>query len=181
MMSNNSAHTLSGYRHLLMLTRENYMKWQTTLKAYLTPYNHVCVLMRMTTLTATGGTGGVIVDPMPPTDPTELASWHQSEQIAMGVVAGTSYELHLELVHKHEGGSVWDLWKAIEALHVQKDASLLRRWGCLCRNQRSSRLILFATSARHRRCEILNMTSWELHRLSSPAAASQEFNESIAE
>src|SRR5258706_12266799 len=42
----------------------------------------------------------------------------------MGFVAGTSYELHLELVHKHEGRSVWELWKAIEALHVQKDASL---------------------------------------------------------
>src|SRR5882757_10933527 len=117
-MSNDPARTLSGYRHLPMLTRENYMKWQTALKAYLTPYNHVRVLM------CTAGTAGAILDPMPPTDPTELASWHQSEQIAMGVVAGTSYELHLELVHKHEGGSVWDLWKAIEALHVQKDASL---------------------------------------------------------
>ena len=31
---------------------------------------------------------------------------------------------HLEFERKHEGGSVWDLWKAIEALHVQKDASL---------------------------------------------------------
>src|SRR5258706_511871 len=42
----------------------------------------------------------------------------------MGVVTSTSYELHLELVHKHKGGSIWELWKAIEALHVQKDASL---------------------------------------------------------
>ncbi len=55
---------------------------------------------------------------------TELTSWHQSEQIAMGVIASTLYELHLELVHKHEGRSVWGPWKAIEALHVQKDASL---------------------------------------------------------
>ncbi len=94
------------------------MKWQTALKAYLMPYNHVRVLMHTT------GTGGVISDPVPPTDVTLLASWHQSEQIAMGVVTSTSYELHLELVHKHKGGSIWELWKAIEALHVQKDASL---------------------------------------------------------
>src|SRR5258706_233751 len=117
-MSLDPARTLSGYGHLPMLTKENYMRWQTALKAYLTPYNHVRVLMRTT------GAGGAIADPTPPTDATELASWRQSEQIAMGVVAGTSYELHLELVHKHEGGSVWELWKAIEALHVQKDASL---------------------------------------------------------
>src|SRR5258706_8976 len=88
-MSLDPARTLSGYGHLPMLTKENYMRWQTALKAYLTPYNHVRVLMRTT------GAGGAIADPTPPTDATELASWRQSEQIAMGVVTGTSYELHL--------------------------------------------------------------------------------------
>src|SRR5258706_7346628 len=117
-MSLDPAHTLSGYGHLPMLMKENYMRWQTALKAYLMPYNHVRILM------CTTGAGGVIADPVPPTDMTDLASWCQSEQIAMGVVAGTSYKLHLELVHKHEGRSVWELWKAIESLHVQKDSSL---------------------------------------------------------
>src|SRR5258706_2964216 len=117
-MSLDPACTLSGYRHLPMLTRETYMKWQTALKAYLMPYNHVHVLMHMM------GAGGVIANPIPPTDVTKLTSWCQSEQIAMGVIARTLYELHLKLVHKHEGRSVWGLWKAIEALHIQKDASL---------------------------------------------------------
>ena len=54
------ARTLSGYAHLPMLTKDNYMKWKTALKAYLTPYNHVRVFMR------TVGTGGVSVDPLAP-------------------------------------------------------------------------------------------------------------------
>lgn len=87
-MSNASIRTLSGYGYLPMLMRENYMKRQTAFKVYLTPYSHVRVLMR------TVGAGGVIADPTPPTDTTELASWHLSEQIAMGVVAATSYNLH---------------------------------------------------------------------------------------
>src|SRR5258706_3366658 len=114
----NPTRTLSGYGHLLMLLKENYMKWQTAFKAYLMPYNHIRILMHTT------GMGGVVSDPVPPTDMTELAGWQQSKQIAMGVVASTLYELHLELVHKHEGRSIWDLWKAIEALHIQKDANL---------------------------------------------------------
>ena len=44
---------------------------------------------------------------------------------------------HLELERKHEGESVWDLWKAIEALHVQKDASLRHEaWTHLFGHQR---------------------------------------------
>jgi hypothetical protein len=40
------------------------------------------------------------------------------------VGCGTSYVAHGDLVDKHEGGSVLELWKEIEGHHVQKDASL---------------------------------------------------------
>jgi hypothetical protein len=67
---------------------------------------------------------GALADPVPPADPAELERWNRSERIAMGLVMGTANDQHLELIHKHEEGSVWALWKAIEAHHVQRDASL---------------------------------------------------------
>ena len=36
-MSNDSARTLLSCRHLPLLTKDNRMKWQTALMAYLTP------------------------------------------------------------------------------------------------------------------------------------------------
>jgi len=42
----------------------------------------------------------------------------------MGVIASTTYELHGDLVAEHEGGSVLELWKAIESQHLTKDTSL---------------------------------------------------------
>jgi hypothetical protein len=64
------------------------------------------------------------MDPVLPANPAELERWNCSEQIAMGVVMGTTNDQHLELIHKHEEGSVWALWKAIKAHHVQRDTSL---------------------------------------------------------
>jgi len=65
-------------------------------------------------------TAGALVDPVRPTDAAELDAWETSEGIAMGVVASTAYDLHGDLVAEHEGGSVLELWKAIEAQHLTK-------------------------------------------------------------
>jgi hypothetical protein len=104
--------------HIPVLMRDNYLKWQLCVKAYLTPGDHVRVIKRTKTAT------GALADPVAPADPAELERWNRSERIAMGVVMGTANDQHLELIHKHEEGSVWALWKAIEAYHVQRDASL---------------------------------------------------------
>ena len=45
----------------------------------------------------------------------------------MGVIASTTYELHRDLITEHEGGSVLELWKAIESQHLTKDTTLHRR------------------------------------------------------
>ena len=44
--------------------------------------------------------------------------------MALGITAGIGIDIHLELLHKFEEGSVWELWCAIESQHVQQDASL---------------------------------------------------------
>jgi hypothetical protein len=110
--------TPPSYSHIPVLTRVNYLKWQLSIKAYLTPGDHVRVIKR------TRDTTGALVDPAAPADHVELERWNRSERIAMGVVMGTAYDQHLELILKHEEGSVWALWKAIETHHVQRDASL---------------------------------------------------------
>jgi transposase InsO family protein len=130
MASGDSSRTLSGYGHLPMLTMENYQKWQMAVKAFLTPYNHVRVLARTRDVT------GTLVDPVRPTDAAELQAWETSEGIAMGLVAGTAYDLHADLISEHEGGRVLDLWKAIEGQHVQNDASLRHQaWNLLFAHQ----------------------------------------------
>ena len=64
------------------------------------------------------------VNPTPPTDAVGVLAWHQSEGIVMGVVAGTAYQMHSNLIAHHKGGSVLALWKDIEKLHVQRDVSI---------------------------------------------------------
>ena len=44
--------------------------------------------------------------------------------MALGIIAGTVIDIHLELLHKFEETSVWELWCAIESQHAQQDASL---------------------------------------------------------
>jgi hypothetical protein len=39
-------------------------------------------------------------------------------------VCGSCVERRILTIHKHEDGSIWALWKVIEAHHVQRDASL---------------------------------------------------------
>ena len=100
-----------------MLTKANFLKWQVCVQAYLTPHDHVRVLER-TWVAARGW-----IDPVAPTDPKELEAWHHSERMARGIIVSTVVDLHLELVHKHQQGSPWVLWLAIEAKHVRQDAS----------------------------------------------------------
>jgi len=107
-----------SYSHVPVLTKENYLKWQLSVKAHLTPGNHVRVIRR--TRDASGG----LVDPVAPTDVTEAEKWIRSERHAMGVIMGTAADLHYELLSKHEHSGVWPLWEAIEAQHVSLDASL---------------------------------------------------------
>jgi hypothetical protein len=107
-----------SYSHVPILTKDNYPKWQLSVKAYLTPGDHVRVIRR------TKDTSGTLLDPVAPTDAAELEKWTRSERHAMGVIMGTATDLHYELISKHEGGGVWPLWKAIEGQHVTLDASL---------------------------------------------------------
>lgn len=103
---------------VLVLADGNYHEWKASLEEYLTPNDHVRVIRR------TKSSMGALVDPVPPTDPDDLVRWNQSEKIAMGVIASTATDLHLELLYKYKNGSVWELWKAIEARHVQQDGFL---------------------------------------------------------
>ena len=107
---------------VLVLADGNYHEWKASLEAYLTPDDHVRVIRRTKTAM------GALVDPVPPTDPDDLVRWNQSERVAMSIIARTATDLHLELlykyVHGYVDGSVWELWKAIEALHVRQDPFL---------------------------------------------------------
>lgn len=123
-MSADASRTLGSYSHLPMLSKDNYQGWQMAVKAFLTPFDHVRVLIR------TRGPNGNLVDPVRPTDATELKAWECSEGIAMGIIAGTSYIQHPNLVASHEGGSVLALWKAIEAQHTNNDSSLRHQTWC---------------------------------------------------
>ena len=107
-----------SYSHVPILTKDNYLKWQLSVKAHLTPGDHVRVIRR------TKDASGNLVDPVTPTDATELEKWTRSESYAMGVIMGTANDLHYEIISQHEGGAVWPLWKAIETQHVVLDASL---------------------------------------------------------
>lgn len=117
-MSSESSCFPSGYSHVPVLATGNFLEWQTAIEKYLTFCDHVRVIRR------TKSSTGALVDPSPPSDPDDLKKWNQSEQIARGVIMITAVDLHLELVHKYEDGSAWELWKAIEACHVQQDAFL---------------------------------------------------------
>ena len=63
-------------------------------------------------------------DLTPPANPKELEAWQRSERMAIGIIAGSVIDLHLEILHRFEDKSAWALWCAIEAVHEQKDASL---------------------------------------------------------
>ena len=107
-----------SYSHIPVLTKENYLKWQLAVKAHLTPGGHVHVIRH------TKDASGDLVDPVAPADATGAEKWTRSEQHTMGIIMGTTADLHYELLSKHEHGSVWPLWKAIEAQHVSLDTSL---------------------------------------------------------
>jgi len=107
-----------SYSHVPILTKENYPKWQLTVKAFLTPGDHVRVIR------CTKDASGVLHDPVDSTDAADLERWMRAERHAMGVIMGTASDLHYEILTRYEHGRVWPLWKAIETQHVSHDASL---------------------------------------------------------
>jgi hypothetical protein len=128
-----SKDTPHSYSHIPALTRENYPKWQLSIKAYLTPGDHVHVIRCMK------DTSGNLLDPVAPTNAIELEKWNQSERHVLGVIMGTTTDLHYKLLSKHQHGGVWPLWKAIEAQHISHDASLCHE----------ARMQLFGICKRH--------------------------------
>ena len=114
-----------------MLAEDNFQKWSWAVKVYLTPGDHVRVIKR------SKDTTGKLVDPTAPIDAKEREAWNRSERMAVGIIAGSVIDLHLELLHRYEDESTWKLWCAIEALHEQKDASL--RHGAWMGSGRTSR------------------------------------------
>ena len=64
--------TPCSYSHIPVLTRENYLNWQFSVKAYLTPGNHVRIVRR------TMGAGGILLDSMTLTDVVKLEKWIRS-------------------------------------------------------------------------------------------------------
>jgi len=116
-MSDESSRT--SYAHVPILTKDNFMKWEIQVEAYLTgAADHIRVIRR------TKDTGGKYADPVAPTDAEELKSWEKSERVAQGVIMATASDLHLELIHKLREGSIWKMWSEIKSQHEQHDASL---------------------------------------------------------
>jgi hypothetical protein len=109
----------SGYALVPVLTKDNFMKWEIQVRAYLTGVSdHVRVIRR------TKDNTGKYQDPTPPTDDEDLKAWNKSERVAQGVIMATASDLHLELIHRRSEGPVWKMWTEIEAQHQQHDASL---------------------------------------------------------
>jgi len=60
--------------------------------------------------------------PAPPTNKTsEWLEWKKSKRTACGVIMATAGELHAEIILR---GKPYDMWTAIEAQHLQRNASL---------------------------------------------------------
>jgi hypothetical protein len=116
-MSEESSH--SSYAHIPVLGKDNFMKWEIQVEAYLTgSADHIRIIR------CTKGTDGKYTDPVAPTDADERKAWDKSERVAQGVAMATASDLHLELIHKLKEGSVWKLWSEIKVQHEQHDASL---------------------------------------------------------
>jgi hypothetical protein len=65
---------------------------------------------------------GNMVDPVRPTDAAELRVWVQSEGV-------WSYVTHGDLVDKHEGGSVLELWKEIQGHQYKRMLVFITKHG----------------------------------------------------
>ena len=95
------------------------MRWEFQVHTYLTgTADHIQVIQH------TKGSDRKYINPIQPTDLDELKDWNKSGCVAMGVIMVMASNLHLELVHKMGKEPIWMLWKAIEAQHWQRNASL---------------------------------------------------------
>jgi len=116
-MSDNNSHSYSG---IPKLTKLNYYDWAMQVKAYLMgPADHWHVIE------GDEKADGSYDQPEPPTDKTskEWIDWRKSKCMACGVIMATARQLHGELILQNKG-KLYNMWKAIEAQHLQHDASL---------------------------------------------------------
>jgi hypothetical protein len=105
-MATVSDDTPHSYAGVPKLTKLNYPDWAMQMEAYLTgAADHWRVIE------------GAEKADGPPTDKTS------TDCIACGVIMATARELHAELILQNKG-KPYDMWKAIEAQHLQQDASL---------------------------------------------------------
>jgi hypothetical protein len=119
-MTTISDNTPCSYTGVPKLTKLNYPDWAMQIKAYLTgATDHWHVIKGAKTA------DGSYAQPVPPTDRTsmEWTNWKRSEHTVCGVIMATAGELHGELI-LWKKGKPYDMWEAVEAQHLQQDASL---------------------------------------------------------
>jgi hypothetical protein len=119
-MTTISDDTPCSYAGVPKLTKLNYPNWAMQIEAYLTgAADHWRVIKGAKTA------DGSYAQPVPPTDrtSTEWTNWKRSEHTACGVIMATAGELHGELILQNKG-KPYDMWKVVEAQHLQQDASL---------------------------------------------------------
>ena len=103
-MTLNLPHSSSNGGFIPMFTKSNFLKWEMCIKAYLTRYNHVHIII-LNTCEPPPVVGLILLCPL------KLRSWRVGAH-------------HLELVRKHKKEGVWDLWLVIEAKHMKQDTGL---------------------------------------------------------
>ena len=96
--------------------------WALRVKAFLSTNDHARVNRRNLV-------DGTEVDPVAP-DPDDVEDdsrrWVKSEQVALGLMIGTTSGLHFEFCHTFERGPAWRLCRAIGDSHILRDSSSLR-------------------------------------------------------
>ena len=113
-------HRDRSYAGVPKLTKLNYYDWAMQVEAYLTgAADHWRVIE------GEEKPDGSYDRPAPPTDRTskEGLDWKKSSRVACGVLMATAGELHAETVLEHKGRP-YEMWKAVEAQHLLRDASL---------------------------------------------------------
>src|SRR5258708_40320365 len=116
-MSDDTPRSLAG---IPKLTKLNYYEWAMQIEAYLTG-----AAAHWRVVEGSEKPDGSYDQPAAPADLTsrEGLEWKKSERVACGVIMATAAELHVELILQNKG-KPYDMWKAIEAQHLQRDASL---------------------------------------------------------
>ena len=120
MPSDVTSHSRTGYAHIPILMKHNFLEWQVGIRAYLRPGKHLHVIK------AGVDANSAAIALTPPMDTALLEQWETSNEIAMGIIVATASKMHLELVSRLEDGAAWDLWTAIKGCHLSSNTSLRR-------------------------------------------------------